>query len=204
MSASQWLFAQCYDLLTASTEWRIARYRRACLGRVGGDVLEIGGGTGANLHLYPPDASLTFLEPNPHMARRLRRRAGRLGLKVRVVERGGESMPFADASFDSVVSTLVLCSVADLEAVVAEARRVLRPGGRFVFYEHVRARGAVGMALQRGLNPVWSRVTCGCHLDRDIVAAVGAAGFASVSVEPFDIRFGTPLALPNVIGEAIA
>ncbi len=204
MSLSERLFACCYDLLTVSVEWRIARYRRRCVGGVRGDVLEIGGGTGANLPFYPKDARLTFLEPNPHMARRLRRRAAELGIGVRVVEERGESMPFADASFDAVVSTLVLCSVSDLPAVVSEARRVLRSGGRFVFYEHVAARGRVGRAVQGGLNPVWSRLTCGCHLDRDIVAAVGEAGFSSVAAEPFDLRFGTPVALPNVIGEAVA
>ena len=100
-------------------------------------------GRGANLPFFPPQAQLTFLEPNPHMARRLRRRAGKLGRRIDVVEEPGERMPFADGSFDTVLTTLVLCSVADLDAVAAEIRRVLRPGGRFVFYEHVVRQGEV-------------------------------------------------------------
>ena len=204
MSLQQWLFAAGYDLLNASVEWRIARYRRATAGTVSGDVLEVGGGTGSNLPFFPPQARLTFLEPNPHMAHRLRRRAGRLGRRIDVVEESGERMPFPDGSFDTVLTTLVLCSVADLDAVAAEIRRVLRPGGRFVFYEHVAARGGAGRALQAGLNPVWKRLVAGCHLDRDVEAAVRRAGFTAVTVERFSIRFGTPLALPNVVGEAFA
>ena len=202
MSFGQWLFAGAYDLLNASVEWRIARYRRATAGAARGEVLEIGGGTGANFRFYPPGVSLTFLEPNPHMARRLRSRAEALRLRVKVVEECGERMPFADASFDTVVSTLVLCSVVDPKAVALEARRVLRPGGRFLFYEHVSAGSRRGRKLQAFLNPVWRRLAGGCHLDRDVEDALWRAGFGSVGVERFNIRFGTPLALPNVVGEA--
>ena len=190
--------------MNASVEWRIARYRQATAGTVSGEVLEVGGGTGSNLSFFPPRARLTFLEPNPHMARRLRRRAAKLGLQIDVVEESGERMPFPDNSFDTVLTTLVLCSVTDLDAVAAEIRRVLRPGGRFVFYEHVAATGRAGRALQAGLNPVWKRLVAGCHLDRDVEAAVRRAGFTAVTVDRFDIRFGTPLALPNLVGEAMA
>lgn len=204
MSLSQWAFAAAYDVLNATVEWRIARYRRATAGVAAGDVLEIGGGSGANLRYFPGDARLTFLEPNPHMVRRLRRKAARLGREITVVPGVGEQMPFRDATFDTVLTTLVLCTVSDLDSVVSEARRVLRPGGRFIFYEHVVAGGAVGKALQGSLNPAWKFFTTGCHLDRDIVGAVEAAGFAEVTVKRFNIRFGTPIALPNVIGTAIA
>ncbi len=196
------MFAVAYDALNATVEWRIARYRRATAGAVSGDVLEVGGGNGANLRFFPADARLTFLEPNPHMARRLLRRAEKLGREVTIAEDVGEQIPFEDGSFDTVLTTLVLCTVRDLDAVVAEARRVLRPGGRFIFYEHVTARGRAGRALQSGLNPAWKFFTTGCHLDRDIETAVRAAGFSDVTVERFDIRFGTPIALPNVIGRA--
>ena len=203
MGISEWAFACSYEFANSFVEWRIARYRRACVGSLTGDVLEIGGGTGANLPFYPTGVNLTFLEPNPHMVRRLRTKAERMGVTISVSEELGEHMPFPDASFDAVVSTLVLCSVTDVAAVVSEARRVLRPGGRFVFYEHVIARGRLGRILQGALNPIWRRVTCGCHLNRDIVGIIRAAGFAQVTSEAFDIRFGTPLALPNVVGEAL-
>jgi SAM-dependent methyltransferase len=202
MSLSQWAFAAAYDVLNATVEWRIARYRRATAGIATGDVLEIGGGSGANLRFFPDDARLTFLEPNPHMVRKLRRRAGKLNRDITVVQDVGEEMPFEDGSFDTVLTTLVLCTVRDPEAVVAEARRLLRPGGRFIFYEHVAARGRAGRALQTGLNPAWKWATTGCHLDRDIESAVRMAGFNEVAVEHFNIRFGTPIALPNVVGMA--
>jgi SAM-dependent methyltransferase len=202
MSLSQWAFAAAYDVLNASVEWRIARYRRATAGIVTGDVLEIGGGSGANLRFFPADARLTFLEPNPHMVRKLRRRAAKLERHIEIVQDVGETMPFEDATFDTVLTTLVLCTVRDLGAVVAEARRVLRPGGRFIFYEHVAATGRAGRALQGGLNPAWKWATTGCHLDRDIESAVRSAGFSEVTVDHFNIRFGTPIALPNVVGVA--
>jgi SAM-dependent methyltransferase len=204
MSLSQWAFAASYDVLNVAVEWRIARYRRATAGVATGDVLEIGGGSGANLRYFPGDTRLTFLEPNPHMVRRLRRKAARLGREITVVPGLGEQVPFGDATFDTVLTTLVLCTVIDLDSVVSEARRVLRPGGRFIFYEHVVAASAAGKALQAGLNPAWKFLTTGCHLDRDIVTAVDAAGFAEIEIERFNIRFGTPIALPNVIGTATA
>ena len=202
MSLSQWAFAAAYDVLNASVEWRIARYRRATAGIVTGDVLEIGGGSGANLRYFPTDARLTFLEPNPHMVRKLWRRAEKLGRDIVVVQDTGEEMPFDDRSFDTVLTTLVLCTVSDLDAVVTEARRVLRPGGRFIFYEHVAATGWAGRALQGGLNSAWRWATTGCHLNRDIESAVRSAGFSDVTVDHFTIRFGTPIALPNVVGVA--
>ena len=204
VTISQRLFAAAYDLLNTSVEWRISRYRHATAGRACGDVLEIGGGTGANLRYYPPDVRLTFLEPNPHMVSRLNRRAEKQGRRITVVEEFGEKMPFPDASFDTVVTTLVLCMVTDLHAVVSEARRVLRKGGEFHFYEHVAATRPAGRALQAGLNPAWKFLTTGCHLDRDIEAVIRAAGFRDIAIERFDIRFGTPIALPNIVGTATA
>jgi SAM-dependent methyltransferase len=202
MSLSQWAFAAAYDALNTAVEWRIARYRRATAGIATGDVLEIGGGSGVNLRYFPADTRLTFLEPNPHMVRKLRRRAEKLDREITVLQEAGEAMPFEDGTFDTVLTTLVLCTVHDLDAVVAEAVRVLRPGGRFIFYEHVAATGRAGRALQAGLNPAWKWATTGCHLNRNIESAVRSAGFSDVAVEHFNIRFGTPIALPNVVGVA--
>ena len=128
MSLSELLFAAGYDLINAGVEGRVAPYRRQTAGKAWGEVLEIGGGTGANLPFYGPDVHLTVAEPNPHMTRRLKRRATRLGHEVTVVPDRGEELPFPDASFQTVVTTLVLYMVPDLPRVIAEARRVLRPG----------------------------------------------------------------------------
>ena len=119
MSISQRLFAASYDLLNSVVEGRLSAYRTRTAGRARGEVLEIGGGTGANLPFYPPEARLTFVEPNPHMVRRLRRKARGLGRDIRVVSDVGERLSFPDGSFDSVVTSLVLCMVEDVEQVAA-------------------------------------------------------------------------------------
>ena len=202
MSISQRLFAASYELLNWGVEGRLSTYRTRTAGRARGEVLEIGGGTGANLPFYPPAARLTFVEPNPHMARRLHRKARGLGKDIRVVSDVGERLSFPDGSFDSVVTSLVLCMVEDMEQVVAEARRVLRPGGAFYFYEHVVSTRPGGRAWQTRLNPVWRFVTTGCNLDRDIAETIETAGFERVEVERFDLSVGLPITIPNILGVA--
>jgi len=108
MSARQWLFAASYDFLDRTVQSRVAPYRRQTAGLATGEVLEVGGGTGANLAYYPDDTRLTVAEPNPHMAVRLRRRAMRLEREIDIVSARGEQLPFDDSSFDCVVTTLVL------------------------------------------------------------------------------------------------
>ncbi len=196
------IFAAWYDALNWGVEWRLEPFRAATAGRANGDVLEIGGGTGANLRYYPPEARLTVVEPNPHMARRLARRAAELGREVTLVDAPGERLPFPDGSFDSVVTTLVLCSVDDLDGVVSEARRVLKPGGRLYFYEHVASRGHFRRRWENRLNPTWRFFTTGCNLNRDIEAAIRSAGFRDVEVTAFDLSVGLPVTLPNIVGLA--
>ncbi len=202
MSFSQRYFATLYDSIHGLVEGRIADYRRRTAGRATGDVLEIGGGSGANLRYYPDDARITMAEPNPHMVTRLQRRASKLGREVVVVPDRGEELSFADGSFDSVVTTLTLCMVDDLPKVLSEARRVLRTDGAFYYYEHVVSESAWVRRLQRAANPAWRFATTGCNLDRDTVSMVRAAGFASVEVERFTFSVGLPITLPNVIGVA--
>ena len=202
LSLSQLLFAAGYDLLNTGVEGRVRPYRRETAGRARGEVLEIGGGTGANLPFYGPDVHLTVAEPNPHMVRRLKRRAARLGRAVTVVPDQGERLPFPDASFQAVVTTLVLCMVTDLQGVIAEAHRVLRPGGAFFFYEHVASSDVRVRRWQTRLNPVWKFATTGCNLDRDIVTAINGAGFASVDLTSFDLRIAPLVSIPNIVGVA--
>ena len=138
------------------------------------------------------------------MIRRLRRHIQRQGRKACVVQQVGESLPFADASFDCVVTTLVLCMVRDADAVVREARRVLKPGGEFLFYEHVVSPRPRGQRWQHKLNPMWKCFTTGCNLDRDLSASIRAAGFNSVQIESFDLSVGLPVTIPNIVGVAKA
>ena len=208
MTISKRFFAAWYDLLNSGVEGRVVPYRRLTAGVAHGDVLEIGGGTGANLPFYPPDASITFIEPDPHMIRRLRRTIRKQGRKqgrqAAIVQRYGESLPFADGSFDAVVTTLTLCMVRDADAVIQETRRVLKPGGNYFFYEHVVSPRSRGRWWQHKLNPAWKCLTTGCNLDRDLTASIRSAGFASVELEAFDLSVGLPVTIPNIVGVARA
>ncbi|MCH7800213.1 MAG: class I SAM-dependent methyltransferase [Chloroflexi bacterium] len=199
---SKRLFAAWYDLLNAGVENRVIPYRRLTAGLANGRVLEIGGGTGANLEFYPPGADLTFVEPNPHMAVRLHRNAEKHGMSVAIVPGFGESLPFDDATFDTAVTTLVLCMVSDVEKVVSEVRRVLKPGGRFLFYEHVVSSHKRIRTWQGLLNPIWKFATTGCNLNRDLSGEIERAGFSSVEFRRFSLSVGLPVTIPNIVGFA--
>lgn len=151
--------------------------RRELLADVRGTVLEIGAGTGANLAHYPSEVELVLTEPDPHMRRRLRRREELAERSSETFGAPAEDLPVADASVDVVVTTFVLCSVDDPAAAIAEIRRVLRPQGRLLFLEHVRSEDGATARWQDRLTPVTRRLGGGCHVNRDTVASVRAAGF---------------------------
>ncbi|QZA33606.1 class I SAM-dependent methyltransferase [Hydrogenibacillus sp. N12] len=162
------LFPRLYDPLMAPLERLfLERLRRALLRPLAGEVLEIGVGTGRNLPFYGPGVRWTGIEPNPAMRRQAERRLRERGLAGALIAASAEALPFADGRFDAVVSTLVLCSVQDPRKALAEIRRVLKPGGRFLALEHVRIDDPrwAGWALDR-LTPAWSRLADGCHLNR--------------------------------------
>lgn len=149
-----------------------------------GTVVEIGAGTGANLAHLPAGTRVVAVEPNRAMHDRLRRRCDDAGVDVTVVADGAESIPLPDASVDEVISSLVLCTVPDPERALAEIRRVLRPGGRFRFVEHVAApRRGVRRAMQRAIRRPWGWLFEGCRPDRHTLDTVRAAGFADVRAE---------------------
>jgi ubiquinone/menaquinone biosynthesis C-methylase UbiE len=166
-----------------------------------GEVLEIGAGTGLNVAHYRRARRVVALEPDARYVRRLRARASAAAVDVEVVEQRAESLGFADDSFDHVVTTLALCSVADLDAALAEVRRVLRPGGALHFLEHVRGAGRLARWQDR-LTPLQRRVADGCHLNRDVLAALGRAGLHVEAVEHFAMPPGHPLVKPAIQGIA--
>ena len=167
------IFAAIYDRMLAGNEKAGLREIRAELIRgASGRTLEIGSGTGLNLEHYPDLVTeLVLTEPDPHMAARLRRRLEASSppvASVEVVEADVGELPFADASFDTVVSTLVLCSVPDPPRAVAELGRVLIPGGRLLYVEHVRDReGTRRVRWQDRLERPWSQLGAGCHPNRE-------------------------------------
>ena len=204
MGLSEWMFAAFYDFLNSVVEEKVKPYRIETAGKAWGEVIEIGGGTGANLAYYNRGVQLTISEPNPHMISRLSKHAEALGLRPKIVSDPGEDLPFESDSFDCVVTTLVLCMVKDHEAVIKEVRRIIRPGGHFLFYEHVISKNVRMRKFQRYLNPIWRFCTTGCNLDRDIGGAVLNGGFEKVEIRSFDLSVGLPLTIPNIVGIATA
>jgi ubiquinone/menaquinone biosynthesis C-methylase UbiE len=180
------LFAALYDRLTAPLERDVLGPRRtALLGELEGQVLDVGAGTGANLPHVHRAGRLVATEPDRAMRRRLARKLADARVPVEVAGAAAESLPFPDATFDAVVFACVLCTVTDPHAAIAEAGRVLKPGGRLIVLEHVRGTGRLAR-WQGRVTPLWSRLMAGCHPNRDTAATIERAGFTFERIERFD------------------
>ena len=166
----------------------LAEQRKRVLADVGGEILEIGFGTGLNLPHYPEHVSkITTVDPNAGMNRLARQRIARSGVEVDQRILGGEALPFDDETFDCVVSTWTMCSIPEVGRALGEVHRVLRPGGRFVFLEHCPSGDPRVRAWQRRLNPIEGIIGDGCRLDLDIEAVVRGQPFRRVEVERFEM-----------------
>jgi ubiquinone/menaquinone biosynthesis C-methylase UbiE len=198
-------FAALYDFFfKAVEEAGLREMRRELLSQAGGRTLDIGSGTGANLDLYPERVTeLVMAEPDPHMARQLRQKLARSDRRAEFVEAGAESLPFEDASFDTAVFTLVLCSVADPRAALVEVARVLKPGGRMLFLEHVRANDPSLARWQDRLEKPWRFLGDGCHCNRDTVATIEASPLAVEHVERGRLPKAPPITRPLARGSAV-
>jgi len=163
--------------------WPVRSVRADVVPMARGHVLKVGIGTGSNLPFYEEADSVTGIDPDPHMLKRARKRARRLGLAVELFQDEAEDLPFEDNAFDTVVATWVLCTVTYPERALAEVRRVLKPDGLFVYAEHTRSRFSLPAKLQKWLTPIWTRCAAGCHLDRDTIAMIRQAGFTHVTKE---------------------
>ena len=197
--------AVIYDrFMDATEEACLRRWRGELLADLEGDVLELGAGTGANLPHHPRDLSrLVLTEPDKHMRRQLEARAREHRPDAEVTPASASALPFADASFDAVVSTLVLCSVPELDTTLREVWRVLKPGGRFLFLEHVAAAPGTGRRrLQRVVDPLWRRVADGCRLTRDTERAMLDAGFTLERIERESMRKAMAIVRPSIRGVA--
>lgn len=194
------IFARFYDRLSRSA-WPIeVEHRTELVSGLRGRVLEIGAGTGLNFQLYPKEAGVVALEPEPNMIRKARERTGEAGSPVRLVRGSAEVLPFTDASFDAVVTSLVLCSVARPDVAISELRRVLRPEGELRIFEHVRSENPRHARWQDWLTPLWRPMSAGCHPNRDTGAALRAAGF-ELEVRRVPVGPPTP-ARPHIVGVA--
>ena len=178
------------------------RQRRMLVGSAYGRVVEIGAGTGLNVVHYPDDlAELMLIEPEPGMRRRLARRLERHGPVARIIDAPAERLPLADASVDTVVSTLVLCTVDDPETALREIARVLRPDGQLLFIEHVRASSRFLAQCQDKLLRPWRGFAGGCMCNRRTVELMRACGF-TVAAEDAVWRGLPTIVHPLAVGRA--
>lgn len=180
----------------------MADQRRLALASAAGRVVEIGAGTGLNFRHYPVSVSeVLATEPDPHMLKRARRAVERAGVAIRVERAPAEALPVPDEWADVVVSTLALCSVSDPAVALSETHRVLRPGGRLLFVEHVRSEDPRLAERQDRRQRSYSFFAGGCHPNRDTLASIGAAGLQLADVERY--AFGPSIVRPHVRGSAV-
>ena len=191
-----------YDLLAGRAERAgIGDLRRALLSGLEGEVVEIGSGTGASLPYYERASRVVAVEPDASMAKRLPARIAEATVPIEVVTAQAEALPFPDETFDAAVAAFVLCSVDDQAVVLAEARRVLRPGGKLVVLEHVRGDGRTGRWQDR-LTPLHRKLAGNCHLNRNTKAALAAVGFEASGIERTELPGTHRFVRPGIQGVA--
>lgn len=203
MGLRNWFLARTYERrMRGLEEAGLSAMRRQLLSMARGDVLEVGAGAGVNLTHYPTSIrSVTASEPGSTMLRQLTQAAAQLGNKVTVVQAAADALPFADASFDTVVSTLVLCGVEDQEAAMQEMRRVLKPDGVLLVLEHVRADSAELAEQQDRYNRL-NRFFTGCNCNRSTRRTLQQCGFTVEGVRVTEIPGAPALVRPAIIGAA--
>lgn len=196
------LFAALYDKVSKGSEAAGLRdERRQLLESAEGATIEIGAGTGLNLEHYPEAVTrLVLAEPDRHMRRRLRQRVDAIGRPAEVIDASAERLPFADATFDTALVTLVLCSVSDQEVALAEIARVLKPNGRLLFIEHVRSGDSKLAKRQDRIRPLYNLV--GCNPNRETLAAIEASTLRVESVRHGEVPKAPKVERPMIVGTA--
>ena len=200
------IFARFYERLSRVMERDVGGQRDDLLAGLSGRVLEIGAGNGMNFRHYPSTVDeVVALEPEPYLREKAKKAAGEAPVRVSVGETAAYPLPLEDGSVDAAIASLVLCTVPDPAAALAELQRVLRPGGELRFMEHVRSQRPRKARLQQRLDRsgIWPRVGGGCHCSRDTVAAIEAAGFTVDHVHSFELGPSWFVTNPHVIGMAL-
>jgi ubiquinone/menaquinone biosynthesis C-methylase UbiE len=198
----QRIFARWYGLVEMDLDHEFDDCKKRLLGSLSGNVLEIGPGTGLNFAYFPKDIRWIGIEPNLFMHRALKAEAEQSGVTVVDIRpTTAEQLDVPDESMDAVVSTHVMCSVSDQAQTLQEIWRVLKPGGRLVFLEHVAApRGTWSRIAQTAIKPAWYFLGDGCQPDRETWTAIQNAGFARVEIERFHAPY--PIVGPHIAGFA--
>lgn len=199
------LFASLYDLFFRAAERDgMAARRKDLLSNARGRVLEIGAGTGLNVDSYPEALDrLVLTEPSEPMAKRMKERVAASPLNPEVLIATAEALPFEDASFDTIVSTLVLCTVPDPAATLTELQRLLAPGGQLLLLEHVRSDQPASAKWQDRLETPWRLYGNGCFCNRDTVSMVESAGFSWDELEHGRVPHAPPIIKPLIQGRAV-
>jgi ubiquinone/menaquinone biosynthesis C-methylase UbiE len=197
-------FAAIYDPLLWFGERAVARaLRKELLSQARGRTIEIGSGTGLNLAHYPADLDeLVLAEPDPAMRTRLEKRLRRSGRHARLIDAPAERLPFPDGSIDTVVSTLVLCTVDSPEVALEEISRVLRPDGQLLFLEHVRSDSPPLAAWQNRLEEPWRKFARGCRCNRDTAQLIAESGCTIDEMQERSWRAMPPIVRPLIVGRA--
>lgn len=197
--------ARLLDASAARVHQQHGERKATVLGAFTGTVVEIGAGTGANMRYYPSGIHLIAIEPNPHMHDRLRRQTEKYSIEMEIRTLRGEQIDVADRTADAVVATLVLCGVDDPRQVVAEVRRVLKPGGTFFFLEHVAApAGSMTRRVQAVVKRPHRWVFNGCEVDRDTGTLLADAGFSQIDIVEVDVGRSGMYARHQIVGIATA
>ncbi len=200
------IFAYFYDNLMSKTEEACLKgWRQELLKNVSGDVLEIGAGTGANINFYPADVNLILAEPDKNMRKQIEFKISKNKLKdISVSASSAEQIEAKDESFDFVISSLVCCSVTNLELALLEINRVLKPGGSLAFLEHVGAKvGSKRRRWQNLINPFWRKLAGNCHLNRETESAILSAGFTINEIKRESMRKAISIVRPTIRGIAV-
>jgi len=200
MKLQSWLLAQSYDWLLRKTEQRcFGPWRQELLLQARGELLEIGAGTGANLPFYPQGLSgITLSEPDPQMRRRLENKLNDPSGNRLLAPWSAEQIERPDQSFDTIVSSLVLCSVQDQPQALSELYRLLRPGGQLLFLEHIVASDEKTRKRQKMFEPLWRCCSGNCHLTRDTLAEIEKSGLQIVNLQEDEI-VGAPAILRRAV-----
>jgi ubiquinone/menaquinone biosynthesis C-methylase UbiE len=196
------VWAAGYDFLGTRFSKIEEPHRRRVVEDARGDVLEVGAGTGFNFPYYRDARRVVALEPEAAMRRRALKRAPKAAVPIQVVPGDGERLPFPDASFDTVVFALVLCTIPHPDRALAEARRVLRPDGEIRFYEHVRSSDPRTARRQDRILRPWRAFNRGCHPNRDTSATIEQAGFTFRDLDRFDLKGAPKIVRTHILGVA--
>lgn len=201
------IFARLFDRMSRKVnDGEQREHRQQLLRGVRGRVLEVGAGNGLNFEHYPEAVTeVVAVEPEPYLLTRALEAARTAPVPIRVMPGRAEALPVEDASFDSAVVSLVLCSVRDPRQALQEIRRALRAGGELRFYEHVVSPTATLARRQRRADHIWPHIGGGCHASRDTLASIEEAGFDIQSIERFvysPVRF-SKLTSPHILGRAL-